>query len=45
MIWKFDYLTSLTSKKNQQKMAEANQLTWEVDNTFIPKLTPNALKW
>ena len=26
-------------------MAEANQLTWEVDNTFIPKYTPNNLKW
>ena len=26
-------------------MAEANQLTWEVDNTFIPRYTPNNLKW
>ena len=26
-------------------MAESNQLTWEVDNTFIPKYTPNNLKW
>ena len=26
-------------------MAEANQLTWEADNTFIPKHTPNNLKW
>ena len=26
-------------------MAESNQLLWEVDNTFIPKYTPNNLKW
>ena len=26
-------------------MAESNQLTWEVDNTFIPKYAPNNLKW
>ena len=25
-------------------MAESNQLTWEVDNTFISKYTPNNLK-
>ena len=26
-------------------MAESNQLTAEVDNTFIPKETPSDLKW
>ena len=26
-------------------MAESNQLTWEVENTFVPKYTPNNLKW
>ena len=25
-------------------MAESNQLTWDVDKTFIPKYTPNNLK-
>ena len=26
-------------------MAESNQLSWEVDNTFIPKYAPDNLKW
>ena len=26
-------------------MAEANQPTWQFDNTFIPNYTPNNLKW
>ena len=26
-------------------MIESNQLTWKVDNTFIPKYMPNNLKW
>ena len=26
-------------------MAESNQLSWEVDNTFIPKYVPDNLKW
>ena len=26
-------------------MADANQPTWQFDNTFIPNYTPNNLKW
>ena len=26
-------------------MAESNDLTWEMDNDFIPKYIPDNLKW
>ena len=26
-------------------MAESNELTWEMDNVFVPKYVPNNLKW
>ena len=26
-------------------MAESNDLTWEMDNVFIPKYVPDNLKW
>ena len=26
-------------------MAESNDLTWEMDNDFIPKYIPDSLKW
>ena len=36
--WKHNYIIS-------KKMAESNDLTWEMDNVFILKYVPDNLKW